>query len=191
MKLSLTAISLALLMGAMPSTTHARRDMKSNTARIEPGQSRQEIEQTAAKVRPTLNQWRALEDEFIAFVHFGPNTFTRREWGTGFEDPAVFNPESINTDQWCAAMRDAGMKKVLLTVKHHDGYVIWQSRYTRHGIMSSPYQNGKGDVLRNLSESCKKYGLKLGIYLSPADLYQIESRIVRQPKSLHGAHHSP
>ena len=86
MKLSLTAISLALLMGAMPSTTHARRDMKSNTARIEPGQSRQEIEQTAAKVRPTLNQWRALEDEFIAFVHFGPNTFTRREWGTGFED---------------------------------------------------------------------------------------------------------
>ena len=181
MKLSLTAISLALLMGAMPSTTHARRDMKSNTARIEPGQSRQEIEQTAAKVRPTLNQWRALEDEFIAFVHFGPNTFTRREWGTGFEDPAVFNPESINTDQWCAAMRDAGMKKVLLTVKHHDGYVIWQSRYTRHGIMSSPYQNGKGDVLRNLSESCKKYGLKLGIYLSPADLYQIES-----PDGLYG-----
>tara|TARA_R110002049_G_scaffold33535_20_gene110469 strand:+ start:1544 stop:3787 length:2244 start_codon:yes stop_codon:yes gene_type:complete len=130
----------------------------------------------AAHVVPTSNQYEALKNEFIAFIHFGPNTFTRMEWGNGMEDPEIFNLQNLDTDQWCKAMKEAEMKMVIITVKHHDGFVLWQSRYTEHGIMSSPFKNGKGDILKELSESCKKYGLKLGVYLSPADLYQIENK---------------
>lgn len=130
----------------------------------------------AAHVVPTDNQYEALKNEFIAFIHFGPNTFTRKEWGNGMEDPKIFNLQQLDTDQWCAAMKAAGMKMVILTAKHHDGFVLWQSRYTTHGIMSSPFQNGKGDIMKDLNASCKKYGLKLGVYLSPADLFQIESK---------------
>lgn len=139
------------------------------------------IIEKAAHVVPKQEQLTALKDEFIAFIHFGPNTFTRKEWGNGMEDPRIFDLKNLDTDQWCAAMKEAGMKKVILTAKHHDGFVLWQSRYTQHGIMSSGFQDGKGDIMRELSESCKKYGLKLGIYLSPADLYQIES-----PDGLYG-----
>ncbi|KYP14598.1 alpha-L-fucosidase [Flavihumibacter sp. CACIAM 22H1] len=130
----------------------------------------------AAHIVPTDNQYEALKNEFIAFIHFGPNTFTRMEWGNGMEDPKIFNLQQLDTDQWCQAMKAAGMKMVILTAKHHDGFVLWQSRYTTHGIMSTPFQNGKGDVMKELSASCKKYGLKLGVYLSPADLFQIESK---------------
>lgn len=130
----------------------------------------------AAHVVPTPNQLAALKNEFIAFIHFGPNTFTRMEWGNGMEDPAIFALQQLDTDQWCEAMKAAGMKMVIITAKHHDGFVLWQSRYTKHGVMSSPYQNGKGDILKELSASCQKYGLKLGVYLSPADLYQIENK---------------
>lgn len=147
----------------------------SSTIPILDGDSKEEIIFKAAHVIPTANQYAALKNEFIAFIHFGPNTFTRMEWGNGMEDPKIFDLKELHTDQWCEAMKAAGMKMVILTVKHHDGFVLWQSRYTTHGIMSSPYKNGKGDILRELSNSCKKYGLKLGIYLSPADLFQIES----------------
>ncbi len=97
------------------------------------------------------------------------------------EDPKIFDLKELDTDQWCKSLKDAGMKMVILTVKHHDGFVLWQSRYTDHGIMSTNFRNGKGDILRDLSKSCQKYGLKLGLYLSPADLYQIEN-----PKGLYG-----
>lgn len=152
-----------------------------NTIKIEEGESEEAIIEKAAHVVPTANQLDALENEFIAFVHFGPNTFTRKEWGDGMEDPAIFDLKMLDTDQWCRAMKAAGMKMVILTVKHHDGFVLWQSRYTSHGIMSSGFLDGKGDILKSLSESCRKYGLKLGIYLSPADLYQIE-----HPDGLYG-----
>lgn len=153
----------------------------SNTIKIEEGDTRETIIEKAAHVVPSENQLDALRNEFIAFIHFGPNTFTRKEWGDGMEDPAIFDLKTLDTDQWCQAMKVAGMKMVILTVKHHDGFVLWQSRYTDHGIMSSGYLDGKGDVLKELSESCKKYGLKLGVYLSPADLYQIE-----HPEGLYG-----
>jgi len=123
----------------------------------------------------------ALENKFIAFMHFGPNTFTRREWGSGMEDPKVFDLKELHTDQWCEAMKAAGIRLAVLTVKHHDGFVLWQSRYTGHGIMSSGFKAGQGDVLKELAASCRKYGIKLGVYLSPADLYQIES-----PDGLYG-----
>lgn len=146
-----------------------------NTYEISPADSRQDILNKAVHVVPTAKQYDALRDEFIAFIHFGPNTFTKMEWGNGKEDPRIFDLKNLDTDQWCAAMKSAGMKKVIITVKHHDGFVLWQSRYTDHGIMSTGFRQGKGDVLKDLSTSCQKYGLKLGIYLSPADLFQIEN----------------
>ncbi len=152
-----------------------------NSILISTEDSKERIIEKAAHVIPTPNQLEALKKEFIAFVHFGPNTFTRMEWGNGMEDPKIFNLKELDTDQWCRAMKAAGMKLVILTVKHHDGFVIWQSRYTTHGIMSTGFRGGKGDVLKDLSASCKKYGLKLGVYLSPADLFQIEN-----PEGLYG-----
>ena len=171
-------IGLLLLMVSALPCLHARVH---NTVAVAEDDDEASVARKAAHLRPSKNQLSALRDEFIAFIHFGPNTFTRREWGNGMEHPSVFALKDLNTDQWCETMRAAGMKKVLLTVKHHDGFVLWQSRYTRHGIMSSPFENGRGDILKSLSASCRKYGLKLGIYLSPADLYQIES-----PDGLYG-----
>ncbi|MFV0505371.1 MAG: alpha-L-fucosidase [Bacteroidales bacterium] len=152
-----------------------------NTYKVEEGDSQEDIIKKVAHVIPTRVQFNALKNEYIAFIHFGPNTFTRMEWGTGKEDPAIFDLKELDTDQWCDAMKEAGMKMVVLTVKHHDGFVLWQSRYTKHGIMSTGFRNGNGDILKDLSASCQKYGLKLGVYLSPADLYQIEN-----PKGLYG-----
>ncbi len=152
-----------------------------NSIKIEDGDSKETIIEKAVHVVPTENQLDALRNEFIAFIHFGPNTFTRKEWGDGMEDPAIFDLKTLDTDQWCQAMKAAGMEMVILTVKHHDGFVLWQSRYTDHGVMSSGFLDGKGDVLKDLSGSCQKYGLKLGVYLSPADLYQIE-----HPDGLYG-----
>lgn len=173
-----------LLLGAMLSLQGQAQDKQmqfQNTIKIEAGDNHADIIGKAAHVVPSPNQLAALQNEFIAFIHFGPNSFTRLEWGSGKEDPKVFDLKELDTNQWCEAMKAAGMKMVILTVKHHDGFVLWQSRYTKHGIMSTGFRNGKGDILKDLSESCRKYGLKLGVYLSPADLYQIEN-----PEGLYG-----
>lgn len=167
-RLTLTIFSIALCWNAVAQTA--------STIKIEANDSPTEIIKKSTLVVPTANQMSALRNEFIAFIHFGPNTFTGVEWGNGVEEPKVFDLKTLDTDQWCRAMRDAGMKMVILTAKHHDGFVLWQSRYTKHGIMSTGFQDGKGDVMRDLSASCKKHGLKLGVYLSPADLYQIENK---------------
>lgn len=146
-----------------------------NSIAIESSDSKDIIIEKAAHVVPTANQLAALRREYIAFIHFGPNTFTRMEWGNGEEDPSIFALKSLDTDQWAKTIKETGMKMVILTVKHHDGFVLWQSRYTKHGIMSTGFKDGEGDILKELAESLKRYDLKLGIYLSPADLYQIES----------------
>ena len=146
-----------------------------NTIAIAPGDSPQTILEKAAHVVPNPRQTQGIDRDFIAFIHFGPNTFTGREWGSGMEDPTIFNPSALDADQWVRTLKDAGMELVILTVKHHDGYVLWQTRYTDHGIMQSPFMDGQADVFRELSKACEKYGMKLGVYLSPADLYQIES----------------
>ena len=172
---------LFISLSCLTFTAYGQTREFANTIKVEDSDSKEVILEKAAHVVPTANQLRSLENEFIAFVHLGPNTFTRMEWGTGKEDPKIFDLKQLDTDQWCEAMKAAGMKMVILTVKHHDGFVLWQSRYTKHGIMSTDFQNGKGDILKSLSASCKKYGLKLGVYLSPADLYQIES-----PDGLYG-----
>lgn len=118
---------------------------------------------------PNRRQLIIQEMKYYAFIHYGVNTFTNREWGNGKEDESVFNPRKQNTDQWCKAIADAEMKGIILTCKHHDGFCLWQTKTTEHSIKNSPYKNGKGDVVREVSESCKKYGLKFGVYLSPWD----------------------
>lgn len=118
---------------------------------------------------PNRRQLIIQDMKYYAFIHYGVNTFTNREWGNGKESESIFNPVKQNTDQWCEAIKEAGMKGVILTCKHHDGFCLWQTETTEHSIKNSPYKNGTGDVVREVSESCKKYGLKFGVYLSPWD----------------------
>ena len=130
----------------------------------------------AAHVVPSECQYNWQAMEFTAFIHFGANTFTDREWGTGSEDPKLFHPADLDTDQWCKFLSENGFKLAILTVKHHEGFCIWPTRYTNHSVVSSDWRDGQGDVLADFAASCKKYGIKAGIYLSPADLYQMESK---------------
>jgi alpha-L-fucosidase len=107
--------------------------------------------------------------EMVSFVHFTTNTFTDLEWGNGNEPESVFNPTEPNPFQWATALKEAGFKELIFTCKHHDGFCLWPSQHTEHSIKNSPYKNGKGDMVREVSDACKKTGLKFGIYLSPWD----------------------
>lgn len=126
-------------------------------------------EPTAYGALPTEQQLKWQELEYYMFIHFGPNTFTDVEWGDGNESPEVFNPTNLNTDQWAATAKAAGMKAIIITAKHHDGFCLWPSEYSTHTVRESKWKDGKGDILKDLAESCKKYGLLLGVYLSPWD----------------------
>ena len=136
---------------------------------VSPDDTPDALVRKASQVRPTARQiaWQALEQ--TAFLHFGVNTFTGLEWGTGDEDPNVFQPAGLDTDQWARALRDGGFKLAILTVKHHDGFVLYPSRHTNHTVASSSWQGGHGDVLRSFADSMRSHGVKVGVYISPAD----------------------
>lgn len=121
------------------------------------------------RVRPDKRQVEFQKVEFYAFIHFTINTYTGKEWGDGTESPEIFMPDHLDAVQWVTAIKDAGMRGLILTCKHHDGFCLWPSRYTRHSVAASPYKGGKGDIVREVADACQAAGIKFGVYLSPWD----------------------
>lgn len=170
--LALLAITsmLALAHAAMAAEIpYATEQLISN------GESSTVIAEKAAKVLPRPNQtaWMRLERTF--FLHFGVNTFNEVEWGTGREDASIFNPTELDANQWLDAITNFGGKMIVLVCKHHDGFCYWPTRYTPHSVAASPWRDGKGDEVREVADAAKAHGVKLAVYLSPADLYQLRT----------------
>jgi alpha-L-fucosidase len=118
---------------------------------------------------PNENQLRWQRMEYYGFIHLSVNTYTDMAWGLGNEDPAIFNPTELDCRQWARISKEAGMTGIILTAKHHSGFCLWPSRYTEYSVKNSPWKNGKGDLVREMADACKEYGLKFGVYLSPWD----------------------
>jgi alpha-L-fucosidase len=118
---------------------------------------------------PSENQMRWQEMEYYAFIHYSLNTYTDQSWGYGNEDINLFNPEKLDCRQWARICKEAGMKGIILTAKHHSGFCLWPSKFTEYSVKNAPWKNGKGDIVREMADACKEYGLKLGIYVSPWD----------------------
>jgi len=121
---------------------------------------------------PNARQMEWYGRKMTIFFHFGMNTFTGREWGDGTESPSTFNPSELCVEQWVKAIKEGGFTTAILTAKHHDGFCLWQTKYTEHSVKNSPYKNGQGDIVREFVDACEKHGIKAGIYLSPWDRHE-------------------
>ena len=120
------------------------------------------------------------KEELAAFIHYGMNTYTNSEWGHGNEDPKNFNPTNLDTDQWIRTLKETGFKRTIMVVKHHDGFVIYPSKYTNHTVAASPWKDGKGDLLEEISKSATKYDMNMGVYLSPWDVNNPKYKVATQ-----------
>ncbi len=172
----LTKLALGLALAATCALAAAAQPIAYSTEQvIAEGDSAAVVAEKAAKVLPRPNQsaWMRLERTF--FLHFGVNTFNEVEWGSGHEDPSIFNPSALDAKQWLHAVKQLDGKMLVLVAKHHDGFAMWPSRYTAHSAAASPWRGGKGDLVRDVSDAARGAGVKLGIYLSPADLYQLRT----------------